>query len=404
MDIDTSSYPKLPTNPPSFLDTASKYGALQQQQQAIQSNQLTIQNQQLNLLKQRFNAVAGQIPGLISKPDLNEQDIVNFYTNNQKEKLMDPETTATEIGQIPPTAGMPPAQATLTLKNWLGQKLQMAQSTMEALNYHLGQGGSVNTGAQIAPTLASPKPGFAGNPQAGGIIAPQAGIPAQLPPTQQYPSPGGAGNPPMGTPVLRQSAPSPTGLPTAPGALPVGPMVNPPRNIQGMGGNITGINVGPDQNMGGVPSAGAPNPVQTSKFTPVGTSPLFDAGKTQYVNDQQIASQKSQSLIPIMQAIPMLKDIMAGPGTATYNNALAGLKAFGIVSTSDNDPVAIRQEVVKKLNQYVSASPVGQRSDAAQTLTEASSPNPNVQILPALIKLAQDAVGQDRITASMPGA
>jgi HEAT repeat protein len=96
---------------------------------------------------------------------------------------------------------------------------------------------------------------------------------------------------------------------------------------------------------------------------------------------------------------------LSGPLTDQFTKIVAGLKSTGLVSIADdNDPTAIRQEVAKKLYQYVSNSPVGQRSDAAQTLREASSPNPNVQILPALIKLTKDAVALDRIEAAMPNA
>lgn len=394
LDVDTSSYPRLPTTQPSFLDVAGKLQGLQQGSQAIQSNAISIQQQQLGLIQSRFKAISGQIPGLLSKPDLNENDIRQFYQNNVKEGLVDNDTAATEIGQIPPTQGIPPAQAALTLKNYLGNKLQMAQSTMEALQYHLGQGGTVDNGASVNPTLSSPKPGFAGNPQAGGVVQPQPGIPINPGPTQPTVSQGAPGQPPMGTPGIMGPSAPPTGLPTVPGAagrgsiLPFSPGTPPPQ--------IVGT--------GGVPTAGAPTPVKTQSFTATGNSPLFEAGKTQFTQDQQNASQKSQALIPIVQAIPLLKDIMAGPGTDTYTKALAGLKAFGILSTGANDPVAIRQEVAKKLNQYISSNPVGQRSDASQTLAEASSPSPNVQIKPALLKLAQDAVAQDRIQASMPGA
>jgi hypothetical protein len=390
-EVDTSSYPRLPANPPSFLDTAQKFGALQEQQQAIQSNQLAIQQQQLGLIKQRFAAISGQIPGLISKPDLNENDVRQFYQNNVNEGLITPDQAATEIAQIPPTAGMPAAQAALTLKNHMGNKLQMAQSTMEALNYHLGQPGSVDNGQTIQPTLSSPKPGFSGNPVAGGVVGPQAGIPVQPPPTTGVVSQGGPGQPPPGTPTLLGNTGSRTGLPTAPGALPVGPAPVPPGMKIG-GQNVTGINVGPDT------GAGAKGPIVT------GTTPLFEAGKTQYVQDQDLATQKLTAIKPALQALPLIDGIMAGPGTAAYTHALAGLKAFGIVPTGVNDPVAVRQEVVKKLNQYVSSNPVGQRSDAAQTLAEASSPTPNVQILPALKTLTQDAIALDRVQAARPGA
>ena len=94
-------------------------------------------------------------------------------------------------------------------------------------------------------------------------------------------------------------------------------------------------------------------------------------------------------------------------GLAVSNDGLAFERAqdMPIIDIDEKaDPTAVRQEVVKKLNQYVSSSPVSQRSDAALTMKEASSPSPNVQILPALIKLTKDAVALDRVEALMPNA
>lgn len=394
LDVDTSSYPKLPTTQPSFLDVAGKLQGLQQGSQAIQSNAISLQQQQLGLIQSRFKAISGQIPGLLSKPDLNENDVRQFYQNNVKEGLVDNDTAATEIGQIPPTQGMPPAQAALTLKNYMGNKLQMAQSTMEALQYHLGQGGSVDNGASVNPTLTSPKPGFAGNPQAGGVVQPQPGIPIQPGPTQGTVSQGAPGQPPMGTPGIMGPSAPPTGLPTVPGAagggsmLPFKPGTAPPQ--------IVGT--------GGVPTAGAPTPVKTQSFTATGNAPMFDEGKKQLAADQDMATQKLTNIKPALQALPLLDGIMSGPGTETFTKALAGLKAFGIIPTTVNDAVIARQEVLKKLNQYVSTSPAAGRSDAALLASEASSPNPNVQNGPALKKLTRDAIELDRVQAARAGA
>ncbi len=395
-EVDTSSYPKLPATPPSFLDVAGKI-------QGLQSGALTMQQQQLNLIKDRFQQVAGQIPGLLSKPDLNQNDIAQFYRNNVANGYITADQAATKLSQLPPTQGMPPAQAALTLKNHMGNELQQAMSTMDALHYHLGGQGQVDTGQQIVPTLSSPKPGFAGNRQTGGVIAPQNGIQVQPPPTLPTVSTGAPGQPPVGTPGYLGSQSGKTGLPTAPGALPVGP--NPTRgNIQGMG-NVTSIDVGPDQpNMGGVPTSGTPNKVPTQSFIQGGNTPLFEAGKSQYVQDQDMATQRLTAMKPALQALPLMKDIMSGPGTAGFTHALAGLKAFGIIPTNVNDPVLARQEVLKKLNQYVGSSPAAQRSDAGLLQTEASSPSPNIQNLPALKKLTMDAIALDRIQAARPGA
>lgn len=386
-EVDTSSYPKLPTSPPNFLDVAGKYQGLQQGQQAIQSNALSIQKQQLDQIQQRFTAISGQIPGLLSKKDLNEGDITNFYQNNVKEKLITPDMAATEIGQIPPTAGMPSAQAAQVLKNHLSNKLQMGMNIMDALKFHLGDSGTINNGAVQQPTLISPKPGFGGLPN-GGVVGTQPGIPSQLPPGTPIVSQGQPGQPPQGTPGYVG--------PTNTNPLPVGPMANPPATApQSMGGGkVNGINIGPDTGAGAKPQP----------FTASGNPPQFDEGKKQLAADQDMATQRLTAIKQAQQALPLMAGIMSGPTTATFTNALATAKAYGIISTTVNDPVIARQEVLKKLNAYVGSSPLAGRSDAGLLQTEASSPNPNIQNLPALKKLTVDAISMDRLQAARAGA
>ena len=133
-----------------------------------------------------------------------------------------------------------------------------------------------------------------------------------------------------------------------------------------------------------------------------GMPPQFEEGRKQYNSDIELATQRQTALKPALQALPLLKQLQfAGPGTAAYTNIIAGLKNIGFLPTTiGNDPTAIQQEVEKKLAQYVGGNPVGQRSDAAQTLAEAGSPNPNHQIRPALIQLTRDAIGLDRLAAA----
>lgn len=385
MDFNGDTYPKLPANPPGVLDTVGKLQGLQQGQQAIQSNAIQIDKQQYDLVKSKWEGISKQMPGLIKDPSLDEGKIVQLYKNNVQQGLMTPEMAGQAISQIPPTAGMGKDQATATLQQHLAQKLQQGQNTMEALEYHLPKPTTMDTGNQQVPVTVSRQPGQ-------GIRQIQPGIPTQLGPGQPSVSQGGEGQPPRGTPGVQGPVQpgTPTGLPTAGGGsiLPFKPGTAPPQ-IQGTGG---------------VPTAGAPGAVKTQSFVPTGNPPMFDEGKKQLAADQDMSTQKLTAIKPAMQALPLLDGIMSGPGTAAYTNALAGLKAFGIIGTGTNDPVAARQEVVKKLNQYVSSNPVGQRSDAAQTLAEASSPTPNVQILPALKKLTKDAIILDRVQSARAGA
>lgn len=390
-DVDTSSYLKVQPQP-ALLDNVQKY-------QQIQSNGLGIDKQKLDLVNQRVSTMAKQFTGLANKPDLNEDDIRQQIQQDVQFGLVTPEMAATAISQIPAKAT--PQQ----LKAHLEQFVTNAMSMAEAVNFHYGTPGFVSNNQQQQPVLQGPQ---------RGLIPTGPGIQMQPPPTTSSVATGANPNVPAGTPQqLGPYGGSPLPFPVQgpPGALPAGPVASSavPGQSSNFGGRVTGATVGPDQGpipvgprLNATPGPAAP----TGPSGPVtGTSPLFETGKAQYAQDQELATQKLTAIKPALQALPLLKGIMSGPGTASYTNAVAGLKAFGIIPTDvKDDPTAIRQEVVKKLNQYVSANPVGQRSDAAQTLAEASSPSPNVQILPALTKLTKDAIMLDRVQAARPGA
>jgi hypothetical protein len=62
--------------------------------------------------------------------------------------------------------------------------------------------------------------------------------------------------------------------------------------------------------------------------------------------------------------------LSTGPGTAQYNDLMAAAKAWGITDTkAENDPTVLRQEIEKKLAQYIQGSPVANRSDAAANIS-----------------------------------
>src|SRR6185503_19662944 len=97
----------------------------------------------------------------------------------------------------------------------------------------------------------------------------------------------------------------------------------------------------------------------------------FEEGKKQYAEDQSNATARMMRAKPAIQALPLMqsKGFLSGPDSEQFTNVVAALKTAGLIDTAaEGDPTAIRQEVTKKLAQYVSGSPVGQRSDAAQTL------------------------------------
>lgn len=386
MDVDTSSYPK-PTAPQSALDIASKLGGLKTQQQTIQSNDLSIAKQKLDLVNQQFATVAKQLTGLRNNPNLSEKDLVKFYEYQVQSGIMPADVAAKEINNIPPKA------TSDALRNHIDQKLSQAMTTMEAVNYHLGQPGLQDNGQATTPTLTSPK--------WGGVRPSGLPIQNQLPPNTSVATPGGTQQLGAQQPQLPvDTAPVQGGFPGQyqPQALPVGPINNPA--IKGpssnFGGNVLGAVVEPPQS--NQPKPMVPQGPMTSQ------PPMFEQGVKDYASDQDLATQKLTAIKPALQALPYLKNLQTGPGTHQLNNLLAAAKAFGILNINPNDPVAIRQEVEKKLAQYLGTNPVGQRSDAAQTLASAGSPNPSIQINPALIKLTKDAIALDRVQAARSSA
>src|SRR5437899_4097095 len=97
--IDTSSYPK-PVAPPNALDTLGKVTAIQQ-------GQLGIEKQKLDLVNQRFGEMAKGFTALINQPDLNEDNVRRYVTNQVKLGYITPDMAAQTISQLPPTQGLP---------------------------------------------------------------------------------------------------------------------------------------------------------------------------------------------------------------------------------------------------------------------------------------------------------
>lgn len=396
MDIDTSSYPK-PTQGKSILETAGQLGALKAQSQQIQSQAISIDKQKLDLMDQQYGIINKEMLTLMNKGDkINQDDIVGTARNLVKAIPTLAEPMSKFIAQIPT-----PQQAQQNpnaYKDFVQNAITRAQTVMDAVKYHYGAPGTVDTGQTIQPVATSPKPGF------GGIRSTGAPIQVQPPPTM--PVVGPTGQPQALGAQPPQLAPGTVAAPPPMGgkALPVGPIDNPA--IKGpsanFGGNVLGAVVEPPQ-----PTA-AQN-VQDRFPTPrgpmTGAPPMFEEGRKQLAADQELATQKLTAIKPALQALPLMKDLMAsGPGTGQFTTALAALSNAGMISKNVTDKVAAQQEVIKKLAQYVASNPVGQRSDAAQTLAEAGSPTPKVQILPALIKLTKDSIILDRVQAARPNA
>lgn len=355
MPVDTSSYQQPEGK--SVLDVAQQFGQMKQQQLNIDKSKFDQANQALTYVTRAMAALG---------------------PNATKEQYKQAGAQAVQMGLVPPAmlnVWNEKIDAAPTPKAAFDEFMTAAAQHQEVINYHLGS--PVSQDNQQGTVIGR-------IPVRTGEFDPKTIIPRQIPPTQPVV------DPQTGQPQLYG-----TGQQQGPVALPVGPRAG----VQG-----------PSANFGGNVQSAVVEPLSLPATPPVGRgpttapSPMFEEGKKAYAADQDLATQKLTAIKPALQALPLLKGIMAGPGTDAFTKAVAGLKAFGIIPIEANDPTAIRQEVSKKLAQYLSNNPRGARSDAAQYLAEMGSPNPGVQIAPALEKLVIDSVALDRIEAMRANA
>lgn len=402
-DVDISSYPK-PMQAPSALDTLGKLQTLKQQEQGIERTGIGIEADKLALMNSRYGILNKELSSLIGKQNLSSDDIVTTGQNLVKLGIIPADMFGKFVSQIPTKQQL--QQNPNAAQEFIQQTIDRSRHVNDAVNFHYGVPGFVGNNQTQTPVVTSNKPGF-------GVRPTGAPIQMQLPPGQEVATPRGtqllgpqeprlpagarplpSGLPgqyqPQGSPVM-PAAPA-NRLPVAPvntAPIPPGPVTNsavmgPSRNFRG---NVTKVEIEP-------PSPQVPAGPMTSQ------APLFEEGKKLYTADQDVSTQKLTQIKPVVAALPIIESIRSGPGTEAFTKAVAGLKTWGLISTAaENDPTALYQEASKKLAQYVSQSGLAQRSDAAQTLAEAASPNPKTQISPALIKLTKDAIIYDRIQA-----
>ena len=373
LEADTSSYRQpLPVSP---LDIAGKVGSLQQQKLAIDQAKLDQANQALGYMTRAMGSLG---------PDATKEEYAAVADN------------AVKMGLVPEAqkqSYMERLQKAPSAKAFFNEFITAAQSTQEQINYHLGVPTNVSTGQTVTPAVRSVKPGFGEKP---------IGLPVQqqAPPTASVVDE--SGQPRMLGAQPPQLAPGtvagPTPLPTArPAEAPAPRRSLPVERISGP--------TGPTVRRTDLEPTTFEDRFPQPRGAATGTTPLFEEGKKTYAQDQLNASNRAQSIKPAIQALKLMPGLSTGPGTAQFNDLVAAAKAWGIVDTkAENDPTVMRQEIEKKLAQYVGSSPVGQRSDAAQTLAEAGSPNPKKQILPALQSLTRDAIALDRVQILKPQA
>lgn len=354
LDADVSSY-KLPAQP-SMLDIAGKVNQLE-------SGNLTIDKQKLDLLNQRYQILNKEIVGLAEDPNLSPELIMQRGQNLVKAGLLPPKDFAAFIKDMPTDKSQ--------LPTYVRQASSRALDNAQAVQFHYGQNSMLNTGAGSVPL--NQRPGMAPT-QSGAIIENQQG-PAQL-----------------NAPVQLPNAATGTTDTTTQGAF---------QNRLGISNQAPGV-VAPVTPGVKLPVA-APAAQRAPAAIP-GQSPELEGSVKALNEDRAMATTKSTALKPLLQVLPLLKDLKTGIGTEQFNQARAAAVNLGLISADEKDPTAIYQVINKKLAGYVANSGLANRSDAGQALSQESSPSAKTQILPALEKLARDAVAQDRVEISRSGA
>jgi hypothetical protein len=397
-DIDTSSYPR-PQQGQNPLDIAGKL-------QGLESNRIGIDQQKLQLANQHFQIVNQSLSSLLYKPDLTADDIVGESQKLVNLGLMTPDHFSQFVSAIPGKAQL--QKDPQALQKYLTVTRNQALTTMDAMNwyatggrgggfvdtgntiqpYGLREGAAVATSPPIAKNLPVTQPEFKPNSGKTGVVGspnlspsslPSAGFSGEAPQPQQAPMIGGAI--PGATSVPTTTVRKPTASAQAPARLPI-------QQSQAQ----------PDQ-----PASVTDRINAATGERGLGPPPMFEEGKAQYLADQNNAKSKLEGLRSAIVALSKMDDLRSGPGTPTYNQAVAFLKTWGVIPTqTPNDPTANYQEVNKYLHQFLKGR--GTRSDADLSAAEQSSPNLGLQINPALIDLTRNAVAQDRVDAGMPGA
>ena len=362
LEADTSSYNQpLPVSP---LETTKQFGGVEQQRVAIDKAKL-------DLMSQQFGVMNNELANLIDSGATKQQ-------------------AAERLLRISKTLNLPPI-ATNHMMTELNEAPDVA--TFAKFAIRRGMDTMQKYGVQLGtPETASDQKftyqGVRQSPEKGGGFVPATKMPVQI-------APGTPGYNQQNQQVFEQPA-------GPPGAMPAGPVPVPRPRIGLPAERPTTGPTGPTRDI----TAEVPTtPANRAAPLTAGPSVMFPEGKEAYTKDQLLASGRGMTIKPAMQALKLMPGLATGPGTAQWNDLVAAAKAWGIVDTkAENDPTVLRQELEKKLAQYVGNSPIGQRSDAQQALAEAGSPNPKKQILPALQNLTRDAIALDRVNILMPNA
>lgn len=360
-ETDTSSYPKG-AMPVSMLDIADKIGGLQQQKLGIDQAKLDQANQALGYMVRAMGSLG---------PNAKKEDYAKAAQNAVDQGLVPQQQENIFLQHL---------QAAPDSQSFYKQFMTSAMEGQKQIEMHTGINSEKNDNAT----------NYQGKTDVlTGGFKPATQMPVQIPP---------------GTPNYDENNQQVLTPPAGPaGVVPV------PRPRPGLAGLTTGPTGPTVETTGGPGSPPATFAQRTDAAFPkplkAGPSPLFPEGKEAYTKDQLAASGRLQSIKPAIQALKLMPGIASGPGTEQINNLIATAKALGIIDIKEsNDPTAIRQEINKKLAQYVGNNPNVSRSDASQALAEAGSPSAKTQISPALQALTRDAVALDRVKILQPQA
>lgn len=360
LEPDISSYNQpLPVSP---LDIAGKVGSLQQQKLAIDQAKLDQANQALGYMTRAMGSLG---------------------PNASKEQYIGVAQNAVKMGLVPQNM----LNIFVDRVNAAPDSQTLYREFMTAAKEHQQQ---IQMYSGAPATAQDQKYVYQGtvDPLTGGF-KPATKMPVQI-------APGTSGYNEQNQQVFEQPA-GPSGIVPAAPAAPV-PRARPALPVERPVSGPTG----PTRDI----TAETPTTV-SNRLEPLkaGPSPLFAEGKEAYTKAQLLASGKAQAIKPAIQALRLMPGLSTGPGTAQFNDLVAAAKAWGLINIKeDSDPTVLRQELEKKLAQYVGSSPIAARSDASQILAEAGSPNPKKQILPALQNLTRDAIALDRVQILKPNA
>lgn len=371
MEFGGSSYPQSAPQQNDPLGTISKLNTIQQQG-------LSIDKQKLENFNQKYDIVERGLGNLVNQPDLDGDHFIKTYQNFVKAGVMTPEQAAQEMSSVPTRNGSKSEQDYKErLRKLAETHLLNAQEKKAAIDHYTGQNASVDTGQNIISgrqgAIRATGQGMAPSPFQQGSYTPRQ-LPVSTPGVDQNNNP--AFNPGGNAPVTVQSG----------GSLPVAQPAQPKSPFAATAG----------------PTGAA---AQGNTFRP-GPPVQFEEGRKNYNEDVAHATQKLTQAQPAIQAVKLMDPEVikgltgTGPLAKKATDILSALKGVGLIDTSINDPVAQRQELVKKLARYLSDNPAGQRSDEAQKLVQKANADPDYHLLPALVNLTRDNVASDRVEAA----